>query len=102
MPSKAETFSVRLPNDIKHQVDELARLTKRSRSFIVKEAVDSYMRVMDESFKSTDNFNWMKSSDIDQKLNAARQQVKDNKTVSANEHFFEAARENIRLKYLSK
>jgi predicted DNA-binding protein len=99
MPSKAETFSVRLPNDVKHQVDELARLTKRSRSFIVKEALDSYMREMDDNFKNTDNFSWTKSPDLDQKLNTSRQQIKESKTVLADEHFFEAARENIQLKY---
>jgi predicted transcriptional regulator len=77
MPSKAETFSVRLPNDVKHQVDELARLTKRSRSFIIKEAVDSYMnncaihaQELEEALKSAESgighsseqiFAWMKS-----------------------------------------
>jgi predicted transcriptional regulator len=77
MPSKAETFSVRLPNEVKHQVDELARLTKRSRSFIVKEAVDCYMnncainaQELEEALKSAESsvghsseqtFAWMKS-----------------------------------------
>jgi predicted transcriptional regulator len=44
MPTKAETFSVRLPDEVKQQIDQLARLTKRSRSFIVKEAVECYIR----------------------------------------------------------
>lgn len=44
MPSKAETFSVRLPEGVKSQVDEIARVTKRSRSFIIKEAVALYVR----------------------------------------------------------
>jgi predicted transcriptional regulator len=44
MAAKAETFSVRLSEDIRRQVDQLARLTKRSRSFIVQEAVESYVR----------------------------------------------------------
>jgi predicted transcriptional regulator len=35
MPSKSQTFSVRLPDDVKRELDELARTTKRSRSFIV-------------------------------------------------------------------
>ena len=43
MPSSAETFSVRLPDGLKAEVDALAKLTKRSRSFIVKEAVAAYM-----------------------------------------------------------
>lgn len=44
MPAKVETFSVRLPEGVKHQVDEIARVTKRSRSFIIKEAVAAYLR----------------------------------------------------------
>jgi predicted transcriptional regulator len=44
MPTKAETFSIRLSSEVKQQVDQLARLTKRSRSFIVKEAVECYIR----------------------------------------------------------
>lgn len=44
MPSKAETFSVRLPDEVKVQLDELAVLTKRSRSFLVQEAVTSYVK----------------------------------------------------------
>lgn len=59
MPAKAETFSVRLPDDVRHQVDEIARATKRSRSFIIKEAVALYVRdradyarELDEAIKS--------------------------------------------------
>jgi predicted transcriptional regulator len=44
MPSRAETFSVRLTDDVKNQVDEIARVTRRSRSFVIKEAVESYVR----------------------------------------------------------
>lgn len=43
MPSKAGTFSVRLPDETREQVDHLAHLTKRSRSFIINEAVASYI-----------------------------------------------------------
>ncbi len=43
MPTNAETFSVRLTDDLKQEVDALAKLTKRSRSFIVQEAVASYI-----------------------------------------------------------
>jgi predicted transcriptional regulator len=42
--AKAENLSVRLPVDIRNQVDDLARLTRRSRSFIINEAVASYVR----------------------------------------------------------
>jgi predicted transcriptional regulator len=44
MPAKAETFSVRLPDGVRNQVDEIARVTKRSRSFIINEAVALYVR----------------------------------------------------------
>jgi predicted transcriptional regulator len=39
----SNTFSVRLPEDLRHMVDQYAEMTKRSRSFIVKEAVAAYM-----------------------------------------------------------
>ncbi len=77
MPSKSETFSVRLPNDVKRQLDELARETKRSRSFIVNEAVASfvrerrgYLRELDQALNSARSgvghsseriFTWMRS-----------------------------------------
>ena len=44
MPTKAETFSVRLSAETKRQVDDVARRLRRSRSFVVKEAVESYVR----------------------------------------------------------
>ena len=37
------TFSVRLPEQLKKDVDSYASMTKRSRSFIVKEAIAAYM-----------------------------------------------------------
>jgi predicted transcriptional regulator len=43
LASKADTFSVRLPDDLKAGVAQLAALTKRSRAFIVKEAVAAYV-----------------------------------------------------------
>jgi predicted transcriptional regulator len=43
MPSAAETFSVRLPDATRKNVDKLATLTKRSRSFIINEAVEAYV-----------------------------------------------------------
>ena len=59
MPTKAETFSVRLPDGVRSQVDEIARVTKRSRSFIINEAVALYVRdraeyarELDEAVKS--------------------------------------------------
>lgn len=44
MPSKADTFSVRLPDEVKTQLDELAIMTKRSRSYLVQEAVLAYVK----------------------------------------------------------
>ena len=38
------TFSVRLPEALRREVDEFAKATKRSRSFVVKEAVEAYMQ----------------------------------------------------------
>jgi predicted transcriptional regulator len=77
MPAKADTFSVRLPDNVKTQVEELARLTKRSRSFIINEAVSTYMqdradyiRDLNEAVKSAESgvghsseqiFGWMRS-----------------------------------------
>jgi predicted transcriptional regulator len=44
MATKTETFSVRLTGDTKRQVDEIARRLRRSRSFVIQEAVESYVR----------------------------------------------------------
>ena len=38
------TFSVRLPDELRQEVDDFAKATKRSRSFVVKEAVEAYMK----------------------------------------------------------
>ena len=77
MPSKSETFSVRLPDEVKRELDELAPATKRSRSFIVNEAVATfvreranYLRELDQAVKSAESgvghsseriFAWMNS-----------------------------------------
>jgi predicted transcriptional regulator len=44
MPSTADTFSVRLPDTTRKQVDRLAALSKRSRSYIINEAVEAYVK----------------------------------------------------------
>jgi predicted transcriptional regulator len=61
MASTAETFSVRLPDELRSEVDRLAALSKRSRSFIVKEAVAAYvedrrdyLRAIDEAVQEAD------------------------------------------------
>ena len=43
-PPKAETFSLRLPDDVRRQVDEIARETARSRADVIKDAVVAYVR----------------------------------------------------------
>lgn len=44
MPNASGTISVRLPDALRDDVDALSKLTKRSRSYIVKEAVALYMK----------------------------------------------------------
>jgi len=39
----ADTFSIRLPDDLRAEVDKIAESTKRSRAFIIKEAVEAYV-----------------------------------------------------------
>jgi predicted transcriptional regulator len=39
----SNTFSVRLPENLRQEVDQFAETTKRSRSYVVKEAVEAYM-----------------------------------------------------------
>jgi predicted transcriptional regulator len=43
MAEPSGTFSVRLPDGLRREVDDYAKATKRSRSFVVKEAVAAYM-----------------------------------------------------------
>jgi predicted transcriptional regulator len=37
------TFSVRIPDDLRQEVDALAKANRRSRSFLVKEALQAYV-----------------------------------------------------------
>lgn len=39
----ADTFSIRLPDDLRAEVDRIAAHNKRSRAFIIKEAVEAYI-----------------------------------------------------------
>ncbi len=77
MKAKAETFSIRLPENTRVKVDQLATLTKRSRSFIINEAVEAYIKdralyiqELDAAVDSAETgighsgeqiFNWMRS-----------------------------------------
>ena len=55
------TFSVRLPEELRQEVDAFAKATRRSRSFIVKEAIEAhlaerraYLAAIDEAIKEAD------------------------------------------------
>jgi predicted transcriptional regulator len=55
------TFSVRLPQETKRELEEYARATKRSSAFIVKEAVEAhlaerraYLAAIDEAVREAD------------------------------------------------
>jgi predicted transcriptional regulator len=39
----ADTFSIRLPDELREEVDKIAASSKRSRAFIIKEAVEAYV-----------------------------------------------------------
>ena len=43
MSGKSENISIRLPPDIREQVDRLAKANRRSRNFIINEAVGRYV-----------------------------------------------------------
>jgi predicted transcriptional regulator len=84
MPSQAETFSVRLPNVTRQNVDKLAALTKRSRSYIINEAVEAYVKDrlayvtdLDQAVSSSESgvghsgeqiFDWIRSWGTEQEL----------------------------------
>jgi len=55
------TFSVRLPEELRQEVDAFAKATRRSRSFIVKEAIEAhlaerraYLAAIDEAVREAD------------------------------------------------
>jgi predicted transcriptional regulator len=77
MAVSSSTFSVRLPDDLRQAVDNYAKLTQRSRAFIVKEAVagfmedqEAYLAAIDEGLIEADKgvfvsgeavFEWLES-----------------------------------------
>lgn len=77
MTAKSDTFSVRLPDGLRKEVDNIARLTKRSRSYVINEAVAAYVRdkadylaELDEAVRSAESgvghsgeqiFAWLRS-----------------------------------------
>ena len=54
MAAKAENLSVRLPTEVRQKVDALARASRRSRSFIINEAVAYYVDSQAELNKEID------------------------------------------------
>jgi predicted transcriptional regulator len=55
------TFSIRIPDDLRQEVDALARTNRRSRSFLVKEALQAYIdeqkayrKAVDEAIREAD------------------------------------------------
>ncbi len=72
MAGSSSLISVRLPDDLREQVDDLARLTKRSRSFVVKEAVASYveerrryLEAIDEAVREADEGVFVSGAAVD-------------------------------------
>jgi len=45
MPPSNETFSVRIPPELRQELDDLAAITDRSRSKLIAEAVEQYLDV---------------------------------------------------------
>lgn len=78
------TFSVRLPPEIKRELDEYAKATRRSSAFVVKEAVEAhlaerraYLAAIEEAIKEADEgvfvsgeavMKWMESWGTDNEL----------------------------------
>jgi len=85
MEMATATFSVRIPEKLKDEVEQFASLTKRSRSYVVKEAVESYMedrlaylQELNEAIESIDTqptytaenvFSWARTLGTDNETN---------------------------------
>ena len=77
MAESSSLVSVRLPDELRQQVDDLARLTKRSRSFVVKQAVASYveerrryLEAIDEAVREADEGVFVSGSAVEAWLNS--------------------------------
>jgi predicted transcriptional regulator len=73
--SNDATFSVRLPEELRREVDEFAKATKRSRSFVVKEAIEAYiddrrayLEAIDEAIKEADKGVFISGEAVDRWL----------------------------------
>jgi predicted transcriptional regulator len=73
--SNDATFSVRLPEELRREVDEFAKATKRSRSFVVKEAIEAYiddrrayLEAIDEAIKEADKGVFISGDAVDRWL----------------------------------
>ena len=45
MPPSNETFSVRIPPELRQELDQLATLIERSRNWLIAEAIEQYLEV---------------------------------------------------------
>ena len=69
------TFSVRIPDDLRQEVDALAKANRRSRSFLVKEALQAYVdeqkayrEAIEEAIKEADEGIFISGEAVDQWL----------------------------------
>lgn len=88
MPNVAVPTSVRLTEDNARQVDLLSKLTRRSRSFVINEALEAYMKgrlayiqelqaalaslETEPTYEADDVFSWMQSWDTENELPSPR------------------------------
>jgi len=50
-------FSIRLPKDIENRINKLSEVTKRPKSFFVKEALNSYLSDLEEYYTALERKN---------------------------------------------
>jgi predicted transcriptional regulator len=69
------TFSVRIPDDLRQEVDALAKANRRSRSFLVKEALQAYVdeqkayrEAIDEAIREADEGIFVSGEAVDRWL----------------------------------
>jgi predicted transcriptional regulator len=69
------TFSVRIPDDLRQEVDALAKANRRSRSFLVKEALQAYVdeqkayrEAIEEAIKEADEGVFVSGEAVDRWL----------------------------------
>lgn len=50
---KTASLTVRVNPETRHRLDELARITRRSKSFVIEEALEQYLAVNEWQIKGT-------------------------------------------------